>query len=248
MENRGGNPFEVEVSDILETMRRYLPNWKVFEEFNLDSKALNRISSIIRLQGNWIKHRSSSLYVDPLLIEMKVRMMTSERLYEVFSKTWHPIIGLERLSPRRIKEAIDYWNQLPSFKDRHSELPTPSSSLGSISYDELVRSGIVREESFQKKLQQLHQELRNKAGEEGRIAYQDFIKEKTYEETVQRAYMTSFLLTYGYATIEIDPIEETALLIPYLEPKNEWTKKQTISIPITIDFDSWDSMREKGRS
>ncbi|MDQ1280283.1 MAG: hypothetical protein QG670_1546, partial [Thermoproteota archaeon] len=221
VENRGGNPFEVEVREILEAMRRYLPNWKVFEDFNLDSEALNRISSIIRLQGNWIKHRSSSLYVDPLLIEMKIRMMTLERLYEVFSKTWRPIIGLERLSARRIKEAIDYWNQLPSFKDRRTELPIPSSSLGSISYDELVRAGIVREESFQKQLQKLHKELMDKAGEEGRISYQDFIREKTYEETVHRAYLTSFLITYGYATMEMDPIEETAFLIPYSEPKSE---------------------------
>lgn len=228
-------------------MKKYLPDWKVFEEFTLDAEALNRISSIIRLQGSWIKHRSSSLYVDPLLIEMKIRMMAPERLCDVFSKSWRPIVGMERLSPKRVKEAIDYWNQLPSLEDRRTELPTPVTSLGSTTFEELIKSRIMKEESFEKMLQRLYQELKKRAGEEGKISYWDFIQEKTYEDTVYRAYLTSFLITYGYSSMEVDPIEEEAFLIPYPEPKNAPAKKQTTSIPISIDYDSWKNMKEKGR-
>ena len=245
MEHKGSNPFEVEVREILEALKKYLPNWKVFEDFTLDAEAINRISSIIRLQGSWIKHRSSSLYVDPLLIEIKIRMMEPKRLVEVFLKSWHPIVRMERLSQRRVKEAIGYWNQLPSLEDRLTRLPIPSMTLEFATIEELIKSRLIAEESFEKVLQRIYQELKERVGKEGKISYWDFIQEDTYEGTIYRAYLTSFLITYGYASMEVNPIEEETFLIPYAEPKNMPIKKQTISIPISIDYDLWKSMRER---
>jgi len=46
----------------------------------LDAEALNRIAAIVRLQGDWLKHRASSLYIDPILVELKIRMLEPERL------------------------------------------------------------------------------------------------------------------------------------------------------------------------
>jgi len=229
-------------------LKRYFPNWKIFEDFTLDAEALNRISSIIRLQGSWIKHRSSSLYVDPLLIELKIRMMEPKKLVEVFLKSWHPIVTMERISQRRIKEGIDYWNQLPSLEDRLIKLPAQSMTLGSTTIEELIKSRLMAEESFEMVLQRLHKELKGMVGEDGKISYWDFIQENTYEDTVYRAYLTSFLITYGYASMEVNPLEEETFLVPHAEPKSISMKKQTISIPISIDYDLWKSMREKGRT
>ena len=40
VESRGVDPFEVEVREILETLRVYLPNWKALDDFVLDVKTL----------------------------------------------------------------------------------------------------------------------------------------------------------------------------------------------------------------
>lgn len=243
---RKGNPFEVEVQKVLTTLRKYLPHWKSLEDFVLDSKTLYRISSIVRLQGRWIKHRSSTLYVDPLMIELKIRMMDPQKLANIFGKSWHPIVVMDRLSARRINEAINYWNQLLPLKERLLKLPEPSSELGSINIEELIKSRIYSEESFNDLLQQMWLELKIKAEEE-KISYWNFIYAETYEDTIFRAYLTSFLLTYGYADMKIDPIEEESFLLPCKKPQDISLKEPMVSIPISIDYDHWKEIAKRKR-
>jgi hypothetical protein len=76
-------------------------------------------------------------------------------------------------------------------------------------------------------------------GVDGKVAYWDFIGADTYEETVQRAFLTSFLVTYGYATLEIDRLEETALIIPYEEPRSQALTVQSTSVPIAVSCEDW---------
>lgn len=244
VERKGSNPFEVEVKEALETLRKYLPYWKAFEDLTLDAETLNKISSIVRLQGSWIKHRSSSLFVDPLLIELKIKMLEPSKLANIFRKSFHPIVEMDRLSQRRVREAIDYWNQLLSLEERLMKLPEPSSNLGFTSIEELIKSRILSEESFNDLLQRFWLELKMKAAEGGRIPYWNFIYAPSYEETVFRAYLTSFLLTYGFATMEIDRLDEESFLIPRVEPKEISLKEQMVSLPISIDYDLWKEMAE----
>jgi len=220
----------------------------MFEDFTLDAEAINRISSIIRLQGGWIKHRSSSLYVDPLLIELKIRLLEQEELADIFLKSWHPIIRMEQLSQKRIKESVDYWNLLLPLDERLVKLPDASIAPGITTIEELIKSRLMSEESFDAILQRLYTELKAVARDEGKVSYWDFIQDETYEDTVYRAYLTSFLITYGYTSMEVNPIEEEAFLIPFEEPKNIPTKKQTVSIPISIDYDAWKNMRGMRKS
>lgn len=128
VERKSSNPFEVEVKKALETLRKYLPHWRALEDFTLDAETLNRISSIVRLQGNWIKHRSTRLFVDPLLIELKIKALEPKKLAKIFRKSWHPVVEMNRLSRRRVKEAIDYWNQLLPIDERLMKLPEPTDN------------------------------------------------------------------------------------------------------------------------
>ena len=73
----------------------------------------------------------------------------------------------------------------------------------------------------------------------GKIAYWDFIGADTYEETVQRAFLTSFLITYGYATLEIDRLEETMFIMPYDKPRDEALTVQSTSVPIAVSVEDW---------
>jgi len=244
VERRSSDPFEVEVKKVLDILRKYLPKWKILEDFTLDAEALNRIASIIRLQGDWIMNRSTSLYVDPLLIELKIKMMDTSNLVNIFARSWNPVIEMEGLSRKRVGEATDYWNKLLPLEERRVKLPSPSNAFGSTTIQELIRSRIISEKSFNETLESFWRELREKAGDEERISYWSFIVADTYEDTIYRAYLTSFLVTYGYADMEINPIEEEAFLIPYKEQKVTILKKQSVSIPIAIDRDQWKSKRK----
>lgn len=234
------------MQEALELLRKYLPKWQVLEDFALDAEALNKISSVVQLQGNWIKHRTSTLFVDPLLIELKIKMFEATVLADIFRNSWHPIVEMDRLTPRRIHEAIEYWNHLLPLDERYLKLPKPTDNLGLTSLEELVNSQMMSEEGFNDLLQQLWIELKAQAAQtdDGQVPYWNFIYASSYDETVSRAYLTSFLLTYGFATMEIDRINETSFLIPRNEPKEISLKEQMISIPISIDFTQWKNMGE----
>ena len=36
-----------------------------------DSEAMSQLVAIVKLQDQWLKHRASALYIDPLLLELK---------------------------------------------------------------------------------------------------------------------------------------------------------------------------------
>ena len=246
VERRSSDPFAVQVKAVLEILRRYLPHWTVFEDFTLDAEALNRVASIVQLQGKWIKERSTSLYVDPLLIELKVKMMTQEQLISVFARSWHPIVEMEGLTRKRVDDAVQYWNQLLSLEEKQLRLPMPSGTLGSTTIEELLKLRILSEDSFNALLQSFWEELKTRTGVDKGILYWDFVLAPTFEDTIYRAYLTSFLVTYGYAAMEVDPLKED-LLIPYTEPRATGLKELTVSVPVAINYELWERMMKGER-
>ena len=91
VEERGLNPFAVDIEDILAVVQDFFPDWESPEEFCLDAEAIHHVASVIQLQSDWVTHRSTSLYTDPFLLEEKIRKMSKEELAKTFLKTWHPI-------------------------------------------------------------------------------------------------------------------------------------------------------------
>ncbi len=75
IEDRSLDPFLVDVEDVIEIIREYFPEWKSMDEFNLDAEAVNRLASVIKLQSDWVRHRSTSLYTDPFILEKKLRKL-----------------------------------------------------------------------------------------------------------------------------------------------------------------------------
>jgi hypothetical protein len=239
------DPFEVEVKKVLSVLKKYLSHWKAFEDFILDAETLSRIASIIRLQGQWLKHRSTALYVDPLLIELKMKIIEGKRLADIFSKSWHPIAEMEGLTKKRVDEATEYWNQLLPLDQRKVSLPTSAITPGAMTLEELIRLRIMSEETFNETLKSFWEELKERVGSKKKISYWSFILAKTYEDTIYRAYLTSFLVTYGYVHMEVDVLEEKTFLMPYDEAKMTFLNKQNISVPIAIDYDLWSKKREE---
>jgi len=247
VEERSLDPFLVDINDVIEIIREYFPEWESLDEFSLDAEAVNRLASVIKLQSDWVRHRSTSLYTDPFLLEEKLRKLSRESLASLFLKAWHPIVEMEQISSHSLSEAIKYWQGLLPLNERWTKTAFMKTELGAASREELIKQRIIAEKAFTEELETLWQELRQKAGENEKIPYWNFVGADTYEETVRRAYMTSFLVTYGYATFEVHRLEEEIFIIPFSKPRSLLGKKQVISIPVSVSVEEWRRWKESKR-
>ena len=246
VEERSLDPFLVDIHNNLKIVREYFPEWQIPEDLVLDAETLHRIASVVKLQSEWVKHRSTSLYTDPFLLEDKLKRMNKVEIARTFLKTWHPLIEWEQLSIHSIEEALRYWNSLVPIEERWKETTPEQVDMGSTTREELIRQRILREKAFSEELENFWQELKKtveKKGTNGKIRYWDFVGADTYDETVDRAYLTSFLVNYGYATLEIHPLEEETFLVPYAKPVAKTGMKQLVSIPISISPIEWEKWK-----
>jgi len=242
VEDRSLDPFLIDVDEIISTVKEYFPEWEIPEDLCLDAETIHRLASVIRLQSEWVKNRSTSLYTDPFLLEEKLARIEKEDIVETFLKAWHPIVELEQISLHSLAEATRYWESLLPLKERWKEFPPAEIETSLATREELIRQRILRDKAFSEELENFWQELKDEVkekGEDGKIQYWDFVGAETYEETVHRAFMTSFLLTYGYATLEIYPLEEEIFVKPYEKPVTKIGKKQLVSIPIAVSSEDW---------
>jgi hypothetical protein len=240
--DRSLNPFLVDVKENISIAREYLPEWEIPEDLCLDAETIHQIASVIKLQSEWVRHRSTSLYTDPFLLQEKLARMPKEQVVETFLKSWHPTIELEQISLHSLAEAVRYWEGLLPLKERWKEFSSAETERGLATREELVQQRILREKAFSEELDTFSLQLKERVKEksaEGKILYWDFVGAETYEETVDRAFMTSFLITYGYATLEIHPLEEEIFIKPHEKPETKIGNKQLISIPIAVAVEDW---------
>jgi hypothetical protein len=242
IENHCVEPFLLDVHDIIKVVKQYFPHWDQPDELNLDAETIHHLASVIKLQSEWVKRRSTSLYTDPFLLEEKITQASKEEMMELFLKAWHPLVEFEQLSLHSLDKAIRYWKALLPLKERWPELAVPEAAIGITSRDELIRQRILGDTVFSEELECYWQELKEtvkEKGNDGKILYWDFIGAETYEDTVQRAFLTSFLITYSYATLEIHPLEEEILVKPFKKPSKKICMQQSISIPIAVTYENW---------
>ena len=246
IENKTTDPFTLNVDDIITVVKEYFPHWEQPDELKLDAEALHHLASVIKLQSEWVKQRSSSLYTDPFLLEEKIKKTSKQDMTSVFLSAWNPIVEFEQLSLQNIAQSLLYWNTLLPLGDRWKKIDVSETSMGSVSREEMVKERILSNKEFADELTAYWLELKIKTAEKGigdKIDYWDFIGAETYEETVQHAFLTSFLVTYGYATLEIDRLEETIFILPFNEPRIEALTVQSTSVPIAVSFEDWQKWR-----
>ncbi len=244
VEERGLDPFVVDVDDIIAVIRKYFPEWELPEELCLDAEAIHRLASVIKLQSDWVKHQSTSLYTDPFLLEDKIRRLNKKELANLFLKTWHPIVELEQISPHSLAEAIKYWENLLPISERWQRPSPLEREVGSATREDMIRQRILTDKAFSQELESFWEELKRRVGDDGRIRYWDFVGADTYPETIRRAYLTSFLVTYGYATLEVYRLEDEIFVKPFKKPLSIQGKEQLISIPVSVSFEEWMRWKE----
>jgi len=247
VEDRGLDPFLVDVNDLIAVVREYFSEWESLDEFSLDAETINRLASVIKLQSDWVRHRSTSLYTDPFLIEEKLRKLSRESLARLFLNVWHPVVELEQISSYSLVEAVKYWQRLLPLDERWTKTAAFRTELGAATREELIMQRIMAEKAFTEELEMLWHELRLRVGKGEKIPYWDFVGAGSYEETSKRAYMTSFLVTYGYATFEVHRLEEEIFIVPFDRPRSLVGKKQVVSIPVSVGFEEWQRWKESKR-
>jgi hypothetical protein len=245
VEAQGVDPFAVDVDDIIATLQKCFPDWESPEELALDAEAVQYLASVIQNQGDWVKHRSTSLYTDPFLLEEKIQRLKKEELATLFTAVWNPIIELEQISIPSLAEAMKYWNDLVPIDERWQKNGPMQVAAGATTLEDLVRLKILAEKTFREELEVFWEELKQKAGQNEKINYWDFVGADTYQETLGRAYMTSFLVTYGYATLELHPLEEEIFIKPFMELRSEMADKRMVSVPISVSHEEWIRWKEE---
>ena len=133
-----------------------------------------------------------------------------------------PTVRVRAISLNTLAQGLLYWEALAPISERWKDFEAAEVSNGYTSRDELIKARILSDKEFSVELSTLWQELKDcvaAKGKDGKVNYWDFIGADTYEQTVQKAFLTSFLITYGFATLEIDRLEELVFIIPYQEAK-----------------------------
>ena len=244
VEEKGLDPFIVEVDDIIQVIKTYFPEWKNPEELCLDAEALHQIASAIKLQSEFVAHRSTSLYTDPFLINEKLMQLSKEKISTIFLKAWHPVVELEQMSSNGLSEAVEYWNSLKPVGERWIQSKGPQLQTGTATLAELEDEDIIAEEEFSRELDTFLQELKQATKGKNNIEYWNFIGTESYEETVRRAFLMSFLVTYGYATFEVDHMEEIIYIKPTGTQNLISRGSHMVSFPISVGFEDWQKWRE----
>ena len=242
IENHIVDPFTLNVDEIIKIAQEYFPDWEQADELNLDAETLHHLASVIKMQSEWVKQRSTSLYTDPFVMEEKIRKTGKQGMVDVFLGAWHPIVALEQLSLRSLADGLRYWEALASLSERWKDFNAAEVAMGTTSREEMIAQRVLGDKEFSEELECYWRELKNHVAEkcsDGKIHYWDFIGADTYEETVQRAFMMSFLVTYGYATLEIDRLEEEILIVPYDKPRTQVLTQQSTSVPIAVSCEDW---------
>ena len=230
VETSSANPFDVDIREKILILKERLPELKFLDELLVDAEAMLELTQIVKLQDQWLKSRASSLYIDPLLIQLKVKLLPKEALSEAFVKSWHPIAQLDQLSPRGLEKAFVYWRDLVPISERFKDkFGTYGIKPGLVDYSELVSLGVFTKEQFETSLADLHDELLHKSNGDW-VDFREFIGDESYESKVRRAYLLAFLISEGRALLKTEPLSGQIWTMGIAEKVKGIPKSVAISI------------------
>lgn len=232
IESRKFNPFLLDVSEALRILRYHSQDLDSLQDHLLDMRALSGIARVVGLQSANLRFQSTSLFVDPETAKQKIESLSRQQLAEFLLLSWHPIVELEQLIPETVREALSYWHQLLSFFERRRRLDLgPLVAPSAAELKELAEAGLVEAKTFNKRLLEFWDELRQRVSSDGVIDYWSFVRTRQFSETVARAQFVSFLVTYGYATMQQNG--DSIVLRPNEKPFPQ-SSGSPLSLPISI--------------
>jgi hypothetical protein len=231
-------PFDIDFDYVMSVIKKHYPNIKNPKDFCLDAEALRELSNVLERQNQWIEHKSTTLYKDPFMLSQSLLALDIGAIADLFLRTWHPLVELEQMSAGTLGASLGYWGDLVPIDERWQDEKVEERETGRTTRDEVRRMGLLPEEGFTEVIEKLWQELEEKVGPGGSIDYWDWIGADTYEETVNRAYLTVFMVGYGYAGVEWDQLMDEYTIVHKEEPIPD-PEQGKVSLPVLVDYEDW---------
>ncbi len=237
IEKRRFNPFFLDVGLAIKTIRMYYPFWEKREDVILDAEAVRNLSKVLMLQNTQLLYQSSKLYGDPKLIQDKIKKSTIREMALKMLRSMHPTLELEQLTPTSIKQGLEYWGDLKPFAERIRRKSVSTGQRPNIAdLTDLARSGVLQLEDFTSLIEKILKELNEECGSEGSVDYWSFIKRGSFSEAVERAYIVSFLVSYGIVKMKVESDPDNSInRIKIMLRKKTVDRRKMISFPITIE-------------
>ena len=231
------DPFDVDVVKLFLRLRQILPELKTDEEFYLDLEAVLGLTSVILKQDEWIRYRSSLLFLDPLLVLLKVDSLDLDALADVLRRSWNPIVEGRGITPQFLSDSVEYWRALPLIGERTSDLKPLGTEPGVLTMNDLLSLGFASESELLEALNALGHRLVEEAEREGgRVPYWEFVDAPTFGEVLENVYLVSFLCSYGRATIVRNPLKDVMWLVPRRKKPDE----EDHSFVVNISREGWE--------
>jgi len=232
IENRKFSPFLLDISEALGIIRRHSKQLRTLQDHLLDMRAITSVARVVGLQSANLRFQSSSLFIDPGIIKQKLDSLTREQLAEFLLLSWHPIVELEQLTIDSTREAKEYWAKMLSFFERRKRLQLgPFTGPSQTDLEELARLRVIDEKAYSKKMLELWNELKEKTENNKKVSYWDFIGEGDFSNTIARAQLVSFLVSYGYADLLKNGTD--LILTPREKPSSLKGSPTSFPIPMT---------------
>jgi hypothetical protein len=160
IEGHQADPFTLNVDDIIGVVKMYFPHWDQPDELKLDAEALSHLASVIKLQSEWVKQRSTSLYTDPFLLEEKIKQTSKAGMIDVFTSAWSPIVDSEKLTLPALAQGLLYWDALAPLGNRWKDIDVSAVQTGTVSREDMVKARVLSDKEFGEELEAYWHELK----------------------------------------------------------------------------------------
>lgn len=191
LEREGGDPFSVDVRGTLEELREGYDS-EDREVLLADSRAIEALSRLVKMQEEWIDGRLSAS-ISPEAVKRRAMEADLRDLARALYESQSPAVGVSSIRAEDVLAGAEYWRSLRP-KER-AEPPKPRRVEVEVE---------LRSEGFEEELGAFRARVEEALGRGGRVPLGELLS-KEMEKRVRELYLLAHLAAMGVAEAAYDP-------------------------------------------